>query len=65
MGLNITGLGFFMRGLVQVLTDNAEKGPDASISGISGIGHIIMGVSMILILVKVKKAAVNKQTVKS
>lgn len=54
-----------MRGLVQVLTDNAEKGPDASISGISGIGHIIMGVSMILILVKVKKAAVNKQTVKS
>lgn len=57
IGLNITGFGFFMRGLIQVLADNPEKGLDASISGISGIGHIIMGVSMILILVKVRKAA--------
>ena len=56
-GLNITGIGFLMRGLVQVLETELSKGLDASISGIAGIGHILTGVSMILLLLKVKKRA--------
>lgn len=57
IGLNITGAAFFARGLTQVLVTDMSKGLDASISGVAGIGHIILGVSMILILLKIKKAA--------
>lgn len=56
IGLNITGLGLFMRGMTQALGTVLTRGLDASISGISGIGHIFTGVSMILILVKIKKS---------
>lgn len=57
VGLNISGIGFFARGMTQVLASNLSKGLDSSISGVCGIGHIIMGVSMIMLLVKVKKSA--------
>ena len=57
VGLNITGLGFLMRGLTQVQGAQPSAGFDASISGISGIGHIFLGVSMILLLLKIKKCA--------
>ncbi len=55
LGLNITGLGFLMRGLAQVWSVPLSRAMDASISGIAGIGHILLGVSMILILLKIKK----------
>lgn len=55
IGLNITALAFLMRGLTQVWGTALSKGMDASISGIAGIGHILTGVSMILILLKVRK----------
>lgn len=55
LGLNITGLGFLMRGLTQVWGTQLTRGLDASISGISGIGHILLGVSMVLLLLKLKK----------
>ena len=38
-GLNITGLGFLMRGLTQVWGTGLSRGLDASISGVSGIGQ--------------------------
>lgn len=55
LGLNITGLGFLMRGLTQVWGTQLTRGLDASISGVSGIGHILLGVSMVLLLLKLKK----------
>ena len=55
LGLNITGLGFLMRGLTQVWGMELSKGLDASISGIAGIGHILTGVSIVLILLSIKK----------
>ena len=60
IGLNITGIGFFMRGLIQVLQSEVSRGLDASISGIAGIGHIIMGISLVIMLFKIKKAAAAK-----
>lgn len=57
-GLNITGLGFLMRGLAQVWESPLSKGMDASISGIAGIGHIIMSISMLLLLLAIRKKAV-------
>ncbi|WP_368271518.1 DUF2871 domain-containing protein [Enterocloster lavalensis] len=55
LGLNITALGFLMRGLTQVWGTALSRTMGASISGIAGIGHILMGVSLILLLLKIKK----------
>lgn len=55
IGLNITGLAFLLRGLVQISVANPGRGIDASISGVAGIGHILMGISLALILWKIKK----------
>ncbi len=60
-GLNVTGLAFLLRGLMQISVENPSGGMDASISGIAGIGHILLGVSMILILLKIKKQAGNQR----
>lgn len=57
IGLNITGIGFLMRGLTQVWGTELSKGMDASISGIAGIGHILTGVCIILLLLKIRKRA--------
>ena len=56
IGLNITAATFFVRGLTQVLNPNISKAFDASISGVAGIGHILLRVSMVLILLKIKKS---------
>ena len=58
LGLNITGCGFLFRGLTHVLGTELSRGMDASISGISGIGHILMGVCIVLLLLKIKKSVV-------
>lgn len=58
LGLNITGLGFLMRGLTQVWGTNLSRGMDASISGIAGIGHIFLGISLVLLLLKIRNRTV-------
>lgn len=57
LGLNITALGFLIRGLTQVWETELSKGMNASISGIAGIGHILTGICLILLLLKIKKRA--------
>lgn len=56
VGLNLTGVMFFARGIVQVLNPVLSSGLDASISGIAGIGHIILGVSLVLLLIQMKRS---------
>lgn len=56
-GLNITGLGFLLRGLAQVWGMELSRGIDAAVSGIAGIGHILTGVSIVVWLLKIKKQA--------
>ena len=51
IGLNITGAGLFSRGLADVSNAAISKGLDASISGVSGIGHILLGTGIVLMLV--------------
>ena len=58
VGLNLTGLGFLLRGLVQVLVENLGHGLDAAISGGAGLGHIITGVCLVMLLWKVRKRTV-------
>lgn len=59
IGLIITGLMMLIRGVVQVVMTDVSKGLDASISGVSGIGHIILGVSLIMILLNIRKSIEN------
>lgn len=55
-GLNLTGVMFLIRGVTQVLGTPLSSGMDAAISGMAGIGHILLGVSMVLLLVQIKKS---------
>ena len=56
-GLNITSIGFLLRGLAQVWGTELTSGMDASISGIAGIGHILTGICLVLLLLKIRKKA--------
>lgn len=56
VGLNLTVVMLVVRGVVQVLSLNVSS---AAISGIAGIGHIILGVSMILVLISNRKCIKN------
>lgn len=57
VGLNVAAVGFLARGLADVLAPELPKALDASISGVAGIGHVLLGVGLILILLKVRAAA--------
>ena len=54
--LNLTAIMLVVCGIVQVLDLNVIS---ALISGIASIGHIILGVSLILILLDIKKACIK------
>lgn len=56
IGLNLMAIMLVVRGIVQVLDLNVVS---AAISGVAGIGHIILGVSLILILLDIKKACIE------
>lgn len=56
IGLNLTAIMLVVRGIVQVL---GFKVVSTLISGIAGIGHIVLGVSLILILLDIKKGCIK------
>jgi hypothetical protein len=55
VGLNIMEIGFLARGIFQVWGMELSKMADASISGIAGIGHVLLGVSLVLLLINMRK----------
>lgn len=56
IGLNLTAVMFVVRGVPQVLGTALSSGMSAAISGMAGIGHILLGVSLILLLLQVKRS---------
>ena len=54
-GLNLTCVMFLVRGVLQVLGTPLSSGMNAAISGIAGIGHILLGVSLVLVLLQVRR----------
>lgn len=54
--LNLTAVMLVVRGVTQVLAFALSSGIDAAISGIAGIGHILLGVSMVLLLVQIGRS---------
>lgn len=56
VGLNLSVVMMLVRGVLQVLGTPLSSGVNAAISGVAGIGHIILGVSLVMVLFKVKAA---------
>lgn len=56
IGLNLTAVMLVVRGVTQVLGTALSSGMSAVISGIAGIGHILLGVSLVLVLVQIKRS---------
>ena len=54
-GLNLTCVMFLVRGVLQVLGTPLSSGMTAAISGVAGIGHILLGVSLVLMLLQVRR----------
>ena len=56
VGLNLTAVMFVVRGITQVLGTALSSGMNAAISGIAGIGHILLGMSLVLLLMQIKRS---------
>lgn len=56
-GLCITAVTLAWRGIIQVLSIPVSSALSASISGIAGIGHILLGVGIVLFFIILRKKA--------
>lgn len=55
IGLNLTMALFVVRGILQVLGVTISDVVSAAVSGIAGIGHILLGVSLVLLIQQVRR----------
>ncbi len=62
IGLNLTAIMFVVRGVAQTLEISLSSAVNAAISGFAGIGHIILGVSIVLILMQLKRTVAEIKT---
>ena len=58
-GLNLTAVMLMVRGVTQVLGTALSSGMDAAISGMGGIGQILLGVSLVLLLLQIRRSISN------
>ena len=56
IGLNLTAAMMITRGIAQVMRLHLNPSIDFSITGLAGIGHILLGVSIVLILLQIKRS---------
>lgn len=56
VGLNLTAAMLVVRGVFQVLGTALSSDMSAAISGVAGIGHILLGISLVLLLVQIKRS---------
>ena len=61
LGLNLTAVMLVVRGITQVLGTPLSSGTSAAISGMAGIGHILLGVSLVLLLLQIRKRVAAAQ----
>lgn len=53
VGLNLTVVMLLVRGVIQVQGTALSAGLNAAVSGIAGVGHILLGVSLVLLLLQI------------
>lgn len=56
-GLNLTAVMLAVRGVVQVRGIPLSAAAGGALSGMAGLGHILLGVSLVLVLLQVRRAA--------
>ena len=56
-GVSLTAVMMVVRGITEVLGSPLSKGVSAAISGIAGIGHMLVGAGIILLILSLKRAA--------
>ena len=54
-GLNLTVLMLAVRGILQVLGTPHSSSINAAISGVAGIGHILLGTGLVLLLLQIRR----------
>lgn len=54
-GLNLTVLMLAVRGILQVLGTPLSSSINAAISGVAGIGHILLGTGLVLLLLQIRR----------
>lgn len=59
VGLNITTMCLFLRGLAQATEMTLSTALSGSLSGVAGIGHILLGTSMIALLILIRRSAIR------
>lgn len=59
-GLIVTAIMFFVRGISQALTAITPPLPDAAIPGTADLGHICIGVRLVLLILVLKKMVAKK-----
>lgn len=54
-GLNLTAGMLAVRGVIQILGVELSKGMNGAISGMAGVGHILLGISLVLLLLQIRR----------
>lgn len=62
IGLPVTAIMMLARGVLQVLGTPLSRGLDAAISGLAGLGHIVLGASLVYLFLALRKAAGASET---
>ena len=60
IGLILSAILMAVRGFFQVQGTELSKGIDASISGMSGVGHILLSIGLILFFISLKRCIATK-----
>ena len=60
IGLILTTIMMAVRGFLQTQGGEISKAMDASVSGISGVGHILLSVGLVLFFISLKRAVATK-----
>ena len=60
-GVILTAVMMTVRGVFQVLGTTLSSGASGAVSGIAGIGHILVGTGLVLLIVSLKKASVSEE----
>ncbi len=57
IGLPILSIMMVVRGVIQVLEFDISSRANSAISGVAGVGHVLVGIGIVLLLLALKKSA--------
>ncbi|MGN1042797.1 MAG: DUF2871 domain-containing protein [Christensenellales bacterium] len=60
-GVVISTITLLARGITEVLGTTMTNGANAAISGVAGIGHVLVGAGIILLILALKKTAKKQE----